>query len=533
MVNYNLFNTSQDHSLNVFNAMKYCKEHGEDGIFFPCGEYHFYPEMASEQILCVSNNDIYGYRRIAFSISDTDNFCIDGNGSSFIFHGHIIPFYIKGSKNITVKNIALDYEKTRTLVLKVINRGENFFEAEVTNSTEYKVENGTLLIRSSDEKFDSLHFIMIRTVGDSDEYEKGVGEEFLCMNNNLSISDMGERKLRFEGSELDVKVGMRLTASSDNRTVSNIVINKSKDVTLDNLTMYSSYSMGVLAQMCENVTIDKMTVQAHEGEIVSLSTDATHFVNCRGLVKVTNSSFSNQLDDALNVHGIYTRITHAQDNYIIVKYMHKSAKGIDIFNDGDEICILNPRSLVAGKYCKVEKVEVINQNYTKLYLDIDTSDVTVGYDVENITNNCDLLFEGNRVFKNRARGMLVGTRGKVEIKNNYFHTSGASILFESDGEFWFESGGTTDVKISGNTFDRCCIGPEHWGNSVIETVSRKEDVEGEYYHKSIIITDNEFIGNTSTLLIADNIESLVFKNNKSDREMLYDIKRCKTVDIEK
>jgi hypothetical protein len=102
--------------------------------------------------------------------------------------------------------------------------------------------------------------------------------------------------------------------------------------------------MGVLAQMSENITIDKMTVQAHEGEFFSLSTDATHFVNCRGLVKVTNSSFSNQLDDALNVHGIFTRITHAQDNYIIVKYMHKSAKGIGIYNEGDEIPQLANRS---------------------------------------------------------------------------------------------------------------------------------------------------------------------------------------------
>ena len=103
--------------------------------------------------------------------------------------------------------------------------------------------------------------------------------------------------------------------------------------------MYSSYSMGVLCQMSRNITIDKMSVTAHKGRLFSLAADATHFVNCTGLVKVSNSSFSDQLDDALNVHGIFTRITDVAQDYITVKYMHKSAKGIDIFGAGDKISV--------------------------------------------------------------------------------------------------------------------------------------------------------------------------------------------------
>ena len=530
MISYSLFNKTQNHSLNVYQAVKYCKECGENGIIFEKGEYHFYPDMAAEEAVCVSNHDIYGFRRIAFCLSSLNDFCIDGDGSRFIFHGSIIPFYINGSKRVTLKNLTLDYDSDRILLLRVTDVNDGFFDVQAENETGYKVSNGILNICTGYGDSGVLNSLMIRTVGDSDEYEKGTDEEFFCMNPSLFVEDKGDKKLRIHNSTLNVKSGMYLIAAGDNRSLCNIVINKSSDVTLDSLTMYSSYAMGVLAQVSKNITIDKMTVAAHTGKLYSLAADATHFVNCRGLVKVTNSSFSDQLDDALNIHGIFTKIEDKSEDSVTVRYMHKSAKGIDIYDAGDKIAVLNPRSLIGNRYYTVKKAEVINLNYTKLYLCEPTEDIPVGYVVENLTKNCDLIFEGNRVFKNRARGMLIGTKGKVEIKNNYFHTSGTSVLFESDGEYWFESGGTKDVKISENIFDRCCIGPVHWGQGVIETVSRREDVEGEYYHNFIAVTDNEFIGNTSPVLIADNIKTLVFKNNKSNRSLIYDIKRCETID---
>ena len=198
---------------------------------------------------------------------------------------------------------------------------------------------------------------MIRTVDEGDEYQKGIDEEFLCMNPSLTVEGVGEGCLRFYNSALKVKAGMKVLATGDNRPTCNIVVNKSSDVTFDSLTMYSSYSMGVLAQVSKNITVDKMTVKAHDKMLSSLSTDALHFVNCSGLVRVADSTFSNQLDDALNVHGIFTKITEKSDDCIIVKFMHKSAKGIDIYDAGDKISVLDPRSLVGNSCYTVKKAE--------------------------------------------------------------------------------------------------------------------------------------------------------------------------------
>ena len=35
-------------------------------------------------------------------------------------------------------------------------------------------------------------------------------------------------------------------------------------------------------------------------------------------------------------------------------------------------------------------------------------------------------------------GVLLGSRGKIVIENNTFHTPGAAILLEGDARFWFE-----------------------------------------------------------------------------------------------
>ena len=530
MVNYGKYNTTNDHAFNVCNAIIQCKKSGENGIVFDKSEYHFYPDKASESMMCVSNNDIYGFRRVAFLLSDMDNFCIDGSGSTFIFHGEIVPFFVNGSKNITVKNVTMDYEKSCVLDLEVTQVNDKSFEAIVCDG-EYCVENGILKIERGLQEKDSLYFIMIRTIGDSNNYVKGTDEEFIVKNPSIFVEDLSDGKLRISNCSLNVKEGMHLLAKGRDRHVCNIVVNKSTDITLEDITMYSSYSMGVLCQMSRNITIDKMSVTAHKGRLFSLAADATHFVNCTGLVKVSNSSFSDQLDDALNVHGIFTRITDVAQDYITVKYMHKSAKGIDIFGAGDKISVLNPKTLVGNRCYTIKNAEVINLNDTKLYLNEPTCDINVGEVVESITNNCDVIFENNRVFRNRARGILVATKGRVDIRNNYFNSSGSAINFESDGENGFESGGTTDVRIYGNTFENCCIGPIHWGSHVIQFVPRRESVDGMYYHGFISITDNNFISNAAPILYADNIEELVFKNNTSDKELEYTAKRCGKIQL--
>ena len=53
----------------------------------------------------------------------------------------------------------------------------------------------------------------------------------------------------------------------------------------------------------------------------------------------------------------------------------------------------------------------------------------------------EVLIKGCHMAGNRARGLLLGSRARMIIEDNYFHIPGAAILFEGDGNFWFEQAG--------------------------------------------------------------------------------------------
>ena len=108
--------------------------------------------------------------------------------------------------------------------------------------------------------------------------------------------------------------------------------------------------------------------------------------------------------------------------------------------------------------------------------------------------------------------MLIATRGKTVIENCYFHTSGSAILFESNGDFWFESGGVQDVTIRNNNFDGCKYAI--WGDAVISCIPRKAIEVGKYFNREIKVLDNSFnMTATDYAVQFDNIEHAVFKGN--------------------
>ena len=529
MLNYSIFNTTTDHAFNLYNAIRYCRDHGENILVFDKGVYDFYPDKAAEELLYVSNHDICGVKRIAFLIKDMKNFTIDAGGSVFIFHGGIIPFALLNSENITLKNFSIDHEDTLIRDFEVIDVKENYFDAIVKNSDKQYVTDGLLHIYDGYGIDDEYHVMTIRSRGGSKNFIPETIDEYKVFNKKIRFEDLGERRLRIYNTEIKVKVGMHILSKGVFRFSCNIVAIGGKNTSIINVTMYKSYSMGVLAQKVENISIDRMTVKAKDDSIYSLNADATHFVHCKGLVKITNSEFSEQQDDALNIHGIFTRIVDKTNDYILIRYMHSQAKGLDIYEKGDEIAVLDPKALIPNGIYKVSAVEVVNMNYTKLYIDGGTSNIQIGDDVEDLTHSCDLIFENNKVTNNRARGILIAAKGKVLIKNNYFSTPGVAILFESDGEKWFESGATTDVIITKNTFENCDY-VTAWRSSVISCKPREKFIPGKYYHKRISITENLFSDCEQPLLYADNVEEVSFKDNaikNCTAQTLLNVKNCK------
>ena len=78
----------------------------------------------------------------------------------------------------------------------------------------------------------------------------------------------------------------------------------------------------------------------------------------------------------------------------------------------------------------------------------------------------DVEIRGCRMRGNRARGLLLGSRGRIVVEDNYFHIAGAAILFEGDANYWFEQSGVRDVVIRGNLFENGNYGCPSWGRGL-------------------------------------------------------------------
>jgi len=85
----------KDVTLEVNRLIASIKGRSEITLFFPNGQYDFYPENAVEAYRAVTNHD-NSLKRMAMPLFGFDGFTLDGGGSTFMFHGRICPIIVDG-----------------------------------------------------------------------------------------------------------------------------------------------------------------------------------------------------------------------------------------------------------------------------------------------------------------------------------------------------------------------------------------------------------------------------------------------------
>lgn len=514
-ISFSFKNSSEGLTADLFSAIEQCKRQGETSLVFEKGVYRFDDRLAPEIPICVSNHGETGYRKTAFLLEDMEELVIDGGGSTFIFEGIMNAVTLLRCKGVTLKNFSIEFPDYPYPNGFVTNIGENFFDLRF-DSDKVEAENGVLYVKSG-EFSDRVH-CDVRFDGKTHEIVHGTGDNSLGVNiNTLNCKKLENGDFRFfDPPVLPAKTDVfgMLTGI---RRASGILLCDSEDVKLENITIHSCIGIGIMAQLCKNVTVDGCKVTSSEGRYVSSAADATHFVACRGKITVKNSLFEHMLDDALNVHGIYTRITDSSSRYTLVKFMNSASVGIDLYRPGDKVAVLDPDSLKPIAVFTVEEAVMINREYIRLSFDV-KAPLPVDCIIENVSAYPELLFENNIVRNNRARGMLIATNRRATVRGCTFHTSGSAIVLECDGKFWYESGAITYLKIENNIFDGCRYA--NWDSGVISVPEGKKPVDGFYYHGKIEIVSNVFKNCCDVDVYADNVTALIYKDNESTSSTL-------------
>lgn len=287
------FSKNNDRTLAAVMATDSLKN--GDTLLLGGGEYHFYPDYATEKFYYISNND-YGVKPIAFLLDGKNNITIDGEGAKLIFHGKISPFVIDNAKNITIKNLTIDYHEPMYFEARITDSGMDFIEMEYDDSL-FHLDLIDKKFRFFGENWENIKERVL--VNEFDASIKGptpkaktyfayLGDEkctnmYASLYRYLTAKKTEKNKLRLEG-EFGFKhnVGNIWLCTHNSRECPGFFATNSKNLLLDNILLSHTLSMGVICQMCENITLKKVVAAPSGSRNLSVDADAAHFVNCRG-----------------------------------------------------------------------------------------------------------------------------------------------------------------------------------------------------------------------------------------------------------
>lgn len=517
----------EDMTLYVRNALIECRKNGISKIRFEKGTYQFNQDLATEKYVFTCNND-EGLKRIAFDLSGFKHFEFDGGNSNFIFDGYISPFLLHKTSNITIKNLSIDYKRTFHSEGIIRNAYTDSLDVEFTDDYPYQITNNKLMfvgkniigtiIGGAPKRLNYPFWHILEFDAIKREPETSA-VDYLNVQ-NIIAKELKSGIVRISKPGLKGKVGNILIFNASERLIPAIAIAESENTSIKNVTLYHAGGMGIIAQLSKNIVLDSLKVIPSGGRMVSLTADATHFVNCDGNIVISNCTFMNQMDDATNIHGVYFKVNQIISNKeIILRISHYQQFGFAGLTAGKSIEFVNPLSLITLENNRVKRVNYLNKEYVKVFLEKSISSGITNNNVLCLTNEQpNVLIQNCTIKNNRARGMLLGSRAKIEISNNYFHTHCSAIHMEGDANFWFEQAGVRNLVIKNNVFDNCNYS-SLFGTGVITVgAGISENYRNvDYYNKNIRIEDNTFKISNDCILNIYCVDGLSFQKNKIER----------------
>lgn len=502
-------------------------------ILFGPGTYHFYPDYAVEKLLYISNHDEDTIKKIAFDLGGMKQIKINGAGAEFLFHTDIIPFHIDQCENIQIEGFTVDYARTGYSEGHILEVTEKRMLLEIDRKEyPYRVIHGKLYFEEESGlselycgclEMDGKRGAPVyqgRDISFQKPYPSSYGAVFREAGENQVEVLLTEDQKFPETS----KTGNSLILRHHWRTHPCFYITDSEKVILRNITIYHCTGMAVISQFTKDVTIEHVDIRRHpeKRRIFTATADGFHFVYGGGKIHIKDCLLENQLDDPVNIHGIYGRIHKVLSRReILVELVEGMQKGVRLGRKGDRFGVVDNRTMLEKESSVIGEIFMVNKDYQYLAFEEEMTFLKPGFVVENKSYVPDVLIEGCIFRNNRARGLLLTSAGKVVVRNNRFQTPGAAVLIEGDSNYWFESGATRNILIEENEFDNCAY-VSGWGMAPVQ-VSPSALVweEGKRYHRYLEIRRNIFRCFDDRLLNVTNLETLIFRDNKVEKTDMF------------
>lgn len=506
-------------------------------VQFQKGKYDFHPEGALTRKYYISNHDQNNPKAVGMESEKFKNITLEGDGSDLMFHGRMLPLALVESTNVKIKNLSIDFEKPQITQVKIVENdtlaGSIIFETapwvnyKIKDSTFYNLGEGWEMQPTSGIAFENTTKHILFNSGDISVGTKGVTE----------LSPGRIKAHRWKNMKLIP--GTVIAMRSWYRPAPGIFLHKGKNIHFENVKVHYAEGMGLVAQLTENIYMDGFNVclrGKNDPRYFTTQADATHFSGCKGTIISKNGLYEGMMDDAINVHGTYLKvIKKLDDRTVIARYMHEQSYGFDWGNLKDTVQFIRSKtmdlsdtkntiaSITPLRSSADEPLRAFRIEFAKV-LDAEIDPLKADFGIENLSWSPSVVFTGNIIRNNRARGALFSTPKPTLVADNLFdHTSGSAIVLCGDSNGWYETGSCTDITIRNNTFVNALTSMYQFTNAIISIYPEIPDLKGQkkYFHSGIKIESNKFDTFDQPILYAKSVNGIIFRNNRITTNTAY------------
>ncbi len=511
------------------------KIQGEKTLIFEKGTYYIDSEKCQKHKMFITNtagdeeyirNETPHIQAVAFYMENVSDFIFDGSDSVFIIDGKVTNMALVNCENIKLQNIEIRHAHPDMHEMKVIAKTKHTVDFQLDKDTNYKFKGGKMYFYGKDYCYKATKnsrwswwngHIKPKT---PDKIKRGHSPFF----KSIYTKDLGDRKVRiYYANTKAYDIGELIYPYDVRRQFAGIFLDTCKDITLENIKQRFNYSLALVCQNCENVTLTKSTFAPEKNSPRKMASvaDFIQFCMCRGHLLVDDNYFDGAGDDLLNVHGIHFAIKEKKDNTLKVSFMHSQTHGFNPLRVGDTLASIDPFSLLEKAQSEILSSKLINEKEILITLK-NAENFSKGDVVEDISSCPDMTFINNNSTRIITRGLLITTRGKVIVENNYFKsTTMSGILLSDDAKDWYESGMCTDVTIKNNIFDYC-------GETPIRIKPENRTHKGAV-HKNIKLVGNAFKKYDGPCITARSTKGLYIENNSFATDNHLETEFCENV----
>ena len=508
---------------------------GEKTLIFESGNYYIDANQLEYETLFITNTvgdnefkkgEMPHRVRTALNLKNINNLKIEGNGAKFIIRGKATNAALQGCENIEINDIEIDVENPDMHEMAVIAKGRHFVDFQIDGGSVYSVENGKLYFSGVDYKTDALkkHRAAWHTGCVKKDTPSTIKRTHHLFLTALKAKDLGGGKVRISYlNNAQIDVGDRYYVFHNRRDNVGIFIDSCKNITLRGVAQRFNYSLAIVAQNTENITLSKLDFSPDKtsGRLVASTADFIQICMCKGKVIVENSYFDGACDDCINVHGVHFKIKKIEGNKITVQFMHPQAHGFNPIHPGDEIAFIDPATMLEGGRAAALSSRLINEYQLEIELD-SAENAKAGHCIEDVTMCPEVEFKNNVMTRIITRGILLTTRGKTVIEGNRFiSTSMSGILLSDDASSWYESGMCENVTIRNNIFEHCA------DNAIL--IKPENVLLAGAVHKNIKILDNEFRDYGDTCISMKSSGNIEINGNEFAKGNRLSAKNCENI----